>query len=109
MSVLIKVIETALPVMLTLLIGMFCREKQFLSREGVDALKRVVINITLPAVLVNAFATAQYTLSSLIIPVTVFCRKTLTLPMPAFKRALHSLVLREMPSGKPVPNPLPVI
>ena len=72
MSVLIKVIETALPVMLTLLIGMFCREKQFLSREGVDALKKVVINITLPAVLVNAFATAEYSLSSLAIPVLVF-------------------------------------
>ena len=72
MTVLIRVIETALPVVAALLLGMFCREKRFLSREGVDALKKVVINITLPAVLVNAFATAQYSLSSLTIPVTVF-------------------------------------
>ena len=72
MTVLLRVIETALPVMAALLLGMFCREKQFLSREGVDALKKVVINITLPAVLVNAFATAQYSLSSLTVPVSVF-------------------------------------
>jgi len=72
MTVLIRVIETALPVVAALLLGMFCREKNFLSREGVDALKKVVINITLPAVLVNAFATAQYSLSSLTIPVSVF-------------------------------------
>ena len=72
MAVLIRVIETALPVLAALLLGMFCREKAFLSREGVDALKKVVINITLPAVLVDAFATAQYSLSSLTIPVTVF-------------------------------------
>lgn len=72
MTVLIRVIETALPVLAALFLGMLCREKAFLSREGVDALKKVVINITLPAVLVNAFATAQYDLSSLTIPVTLF-------------------------------------
>ena len=72
MTVLIRVIETALPVVAALLLGMFCREKKFLSREGVDALKKVVINITLPAVLINAFATAQYSLSSLTIPIAVF-------------------------------------
>ena len=72
MAVLVRVIETALPVVAALLLGMFCREKAFLSREGIDALKKVVINITLPAVLVNAFATAQYSLSSLTIPVVVF-------------------------------------
>lgn len=91
MSVLIKVIETALPVMLTLLIGMFCREKQFLSREGVDALKKVVINITLPAVLVNAFATAEYSLSSLAIPVLVFLLCCLGLVVGKFLAKIFGL------------------
>ena len=91
MSVLIKVIETALPVMLTLLIGMFCREKQFLSREGVDALKKVVINITLPAVLVNAFATAEYSLSSLAIPVLVFLLCCLGLVVGKFLSKIFGL------------------
>ena len=72
MTVLVRVIETALPVVAALLLGMFCREKQFLSREGVEALKKVVINITLPAVLVSAFATAEYTASTLTIPLLVF-------------------------------------
>ena len=65
-------IQTALPVFLALAIGMFCRSRNFLTRDGIDALKKVVINITLPFVLFNAFVTAEYTLAALILPVTVF-------------------------------------
>lgn len=72
MTALIHVIETALPVLAALLLGMFCREKQFLTRDGVDTLKKVVINITLPAVLLNAFATAEYTVAALILPAVMF-------------------------------------
>ena len=72
MGNLISIIQTALPVFLALALGMLCRKKSFISREGVDALKKVVINITLPAVLINAFATAEYTLSTLILPAMVF-------------------------------------
>lgn len=72
MESLISVIQTALPVFLALALGMLCRKKNFVSREGIDTLKKVVINITLPAVLVNAFATAQYSLSTLILPAIVF-------------------------------------
>ena len=72
MGNLISIIQTALPVFLALALGMLCRKKSFISREGVDALKKVVINITLPAVLINAFATAEYTLSTLILPAIVF-------------------------------------
>ena len=32
----ISVIQTALPVLLTLALGMLCRSRSFLSREGVD-------------------------------------------------------------------------
>ena len=63
----ISVIQTALPVFLALALGMLCRQKKFLTREGIDALKKVVLNITLPAVLVNAFATAEYSLSTLVL------------------------------------------
>ena len=68
----ISVIQTALPVFLALALGMLCRQKKFLSREGIDALKKVVLNITLPAVLVNAFATAEYSLSTLVLPVLMY-------------------------------------
>ena len=68
----ISVLETALPVFLTLALGMLCRSRNFLSREGVDALKKVVINLTLPFVLVNAFATAEYSVSALLLPALMF-------------------------------------
>ena len=72
MENLISVIQTALPVFLALALGMLCRKTNFISREGIDTLKKVVINITLPAVLVNAFATAEYSTSTLILPVIIF-------------------------------------
>ena len=72
MEKLISVISTALPVFLALFIGMMCRSKGFLTRDGVDTLKKVIINLTLPFVLFNSFATAEYTLSSLILPIIIF-------------------------------------
>jgi len=68
----ISVIQTALPVFLALGLGMLCRSRGFLTREGVDALKKVAVNITLPAVLLNAFATAEYSTAALVLPVTVY-------------------------------------
>lgn len=68
----ITVIETALPVFIALAMGMWCRSKNFITRDGVDTLKKVVINLTLPFVIFDAFATADYSLSSLILPVVIF-------------------------------------
>lgn len=72
MDKVISIIQTALPVFLALALGALCRGKQFLTRDGVDTLKKVVINITLPAVLVNAFATAEYSVAALILPAVMF-------------------------------------
>lgn len=72
MDKLVSVIQTALPVFLALVLGMLCRQKQFISRDGVDTLKKVVINITLPAVLIHAFATAEYSAATVMLPVMVF-------------------------------------
>lgn len=68
----VSVIETALPVFLAIALGMLCRSKGFLTRDGVDTLKKVIVNITLPFVLFNAFATAEYTLAALILPLVMF-------------------------------------
>ena len=68
----ISIIQTALPVFLAIALGMLCRSKNFLTRDGVDTLKKVVINITLPAVLLDAFATAEYTMAALILPAVMF-------------------------------------
>ncbi len=72
MDKVISVIATALPVFLALFLGMLCRSKGFLTREGVDTLKKVVVNLTLPFVLFNSFATAEYSLSSLVLPLIIF-------------------------------------
>ena len=72
MSGLVAVLETALPVFLALGLGMLCRSKGFLTRDGVDALKKTVLNLTLPFVLLEAFATAQYTAAALLLPLLMF-------------------------------------
>lgn len=79
MDKVISVIASCAPVFLALFMGMLCRSKGFVSREGVDTLKKVVINLTLPFVLFNSFATAEYSLSSLVLPVVVFLVCTLLL------------------------------
>lgn len=68
MTQLIAIIQCALPVFLALALGMLCRQKKFLDRSGIDTLKKVVLNITLPAVLLNAFATAEYSASAMLMP-----------------------------------------
>ena len=55
-----------------LAIGMICRQKKLLSREGISALKSVVVNITLPAVMVNAFATMEYSGKNIILTLMMF-------------------------------------
>lgn len=72
MDKIVAVVETVLPVFLALFLGAWCRSRRFLNREGVDAMKKVVLNLTLPFVLLNAFATAEYSASALILPAVVF-------------------------------------
>lgn len=72
-------IGTALPVFLALAIGIICRQMNFLTRDGVDTLKKVVVNITLPAVLLQSFATAEYSLSTIVLPILIFVISTLIL------------------------------
>lgn len=55
-----------------LVIGIFCRRSGMISREGIGALKNVVVNITLPAVLLNAFATTSYTFMDVVVPLLMF-------------------------------------
>ena len=66
------ILETILPVILALGFGMLCRSKKILSREGIDNLKKVVVNLTLPFVLLSAFATAEYSAAALLLPSMTF-------------------------------------
>ena len=67
-----EVLRTLLPVMLMIGIGILCRKKNLISREGVNALKSTVVNITLPAVLLKSFATTRYTFMDVMIPLMMF-------------------------------------
>ena len=68
----VEVIRTILPVIVMLAIGIICRRSGMISREGIGALKSVVVNITLPAVLLNAFATTSYTFMDVVVPLLMF-------------------------------------
>ena len=68
----VEVIQTILPVIVMLAIGIICRRSGMISREGIGALKNVVVNITLPAVLLNAFATTSYTFMDVVVPLLMF-------------------------------------
>ena len=72
MEQILSIIQATLPVFLALGLGMLCRSKKLLTPEGVEGLKKVVLNITLPVVLLNAFATTVYTPKTLLIPVVIF-------------------------------------
>ena len=75
MQDIIILLQKVLPVFLVLMLGVLLRKKQIISREGINALKTTAVNIALPAVMVNAFATAEYTLKSVIVPsfIFIFC------------------------------------
>ena len=87
-----SILQAVLPVFAALGLGMLCRGCKLLTREGVDGLKKVVLNITLPAVLLNAFATTAYTPATLILPVIIFglCTLALFLGKAVMKLVGHS-------------------
>lgn len=72
MDKVITILQTALPVFLALAIGIFARKTQFLTRDHVDAMKKLVINVTLPFVLLSAFASADYNSAALVLPAMTF-------------------------------------
>ena len=75
----ITILQTALPVFLALAVGVFARKSQFLTRDHIDGMKKLVINITLPFVLLSAFASAEYSAASLVIPTMQYLLCTLAL------------------------------
>ncbi len=60
MDTVIPVLNTVLPVLLALALGVFARKKKLISPEGASSFKRFVANFTLPAVVFSAFYNAKY-------------------------------------------------
>lgn len=72
MSTIIVLLQKVLPVFLVLALGMLCRKRALISRDGVNALKKVAVDIALPAVMFSAFATAEYSFKSVCVPLVMF-------------------------------------
>ncbi len=68
----IEALRTILPMMLMLFLGALCRKKRLLSREGIQALKTVAVQIALPAVLLHTFAATEYSVTDALIPLIMF-------------------------------------
>ena len=51
---------------------MLCRKKQYIDHKGLAGLKGLIGNITLPAVLFNAFLTASYSMRVLLVFAVVY-------------------------------------
>ena len=67
-----EAVRTVLPVFLVIGIGILCRSRNLISREGINSLKNVAVNICLPAVLFKAFAGTQYGIRDIVIPLAMF-------------------------------------
>ena len=93
----IHVLETAVPVFAALFLGVLCRKKSILSREGIEALKKTAVDIALPAVLFSAFASAEYTAQKMLVPLLFFLLCTAALLLGALLRRALRIESRLMP------------
>ena len=75
----LSVLEMVLPVVFMILIGYFCRVSGILTKDGLNGIKSVISNITLPVVLFKAFYATSYSLDSLLMFSVVFISCSLAL------------------------------
>ncbi len=72
MNRVVEILQTISPVVIVLIIGVILRRSRIVGRDGINTLKTIVVNITLPAVLLSAFATTSYSPREILIPVIMF-------------------------------------
>lgn len=72
MDKIVGVLQMVLPVLLMLGIGMLCRKKSIVQKQGIAGLKALAVNVCLPAVLLRAFSTATYSLGIIAITLAMF-------------------------------------
>lgn len=94
---LIHVLNTALPVFVALFLGILCRRRELLTRGGVDTLKKVAVDICLPAVLFSAFASAEYTREKMFIPLLFFVLCVIALGLGVLLRKIFQIKSKLMP------------
>ena len=60
----IEVLKVILPVVVMIVLGVFCRKTNFLSLEGVENIKKLVTKIILPVAIFHALSTANYSIKA---------------------------------------------
>lgn len=93
----IRILNTALPVFVALFLGVLCRKRNIFIRSGIDALKKLAVDIALPAVIFSALATADYTSGALLIPVVMYALCTAALCLGFVIRRLFHIESPLMP------------
>lgn len=94
---LIHILNTALPVFAALFVGVICRKKAVFSRSDIDAMKKLAVDVALPAVVFSAFASADYTPQTLLIPVIIFAMCVFGLALGFLFKKIFRLESRLMP------------
>lgn len=72
MGQIISVLQMVFPVIVMIFVGYLCRTKGLVSKEGLQGIKSVISNITLPVVLFKAFYITEYNFTSILLFSTVF-------------------------------------
>lgn len=93
----INILTIVLPVFVALFLGMFCRARGVLTPEGVAALKKTAVNITLPAVSLGTFARADYSAGRMLVPLWIFLTCCIALAMGFGARRLMRMQHRLSP------------
>ena len=62
-----RVVEIVLPVIVMLVLGIVCKKKKFLNREGIDNIKFLVTRIMVPVAVFHALATVHFTKETIIL------------------------------------------
>lgn len=68
----IEIVNRVLPILLLISLGLWIRHKEFLTEQTIDELRKVVVNITLPAVLFISFLNVELKSAYFVIFVVLF-------------------------------------
>ena len=82
----LNVVEMVLPIIVTFLIGVLTRKRNIIDDDGCAAIKKLVSNIMLPAVLFNAFLFADYSKETIVIIVVIFVSQLIMIGLGYFLR-----------------------
>jgi len=75
------VFSVIMPILVTLLLGILCREKHILTPAESTGIKKLAVNITLPAISLSAYLGIEYTARTLLAPLWIVAAMCLMLCM----------------------------